>query len=113
MLDVVLLNTKIKGHIAVSGMISWYNLEQPEGVHNLFYIVIKRIRMEGLFVPDFYHLYPKFLEMMLSRIKEGKIASIEDIVEGLESAPAALVGLSSGRNVGKQVMVVPREESIS
>ncbi|XP_022891576.1 2-alkenal reductase (NADP(+)-dependent)-like [Olea europaea var. sylvestris] len=109
MLDAVLLNMKIKGRIAVCGLISQYNLEQPEGVHNLFCTITKRIRMEGFLVFDYYHLYPKFLEMVLPLIKEGKITYVEDVAEGLESAPAALVGLFSGRNVGKQVVVVARE----
>ncbi|CAI9770934.1 unnamed protein product [Fraxinus pennsylvanica] len=109
MLNAVLLNMKLHGRIAVCGMISQYNLEQPEGVHNLFYLVSKRIRMEGFLVFDYYHNYPKFLEAVLPVIKEGKITYIEDIAEGLESAPAALIGLFSGRNVGKQLVVVAHE----
>ncbi len=65
--------------------------------------------MQGFTVRDYYHLYPKFLDIVLSYIKEGKIVYVEDIAEGLESGPAALVGLFSGRNVGKQVVVVARE----
>ena len=42
----------------------------------------------------------------LPQIKQGKLAYVEDIVEGLEAAPAALVGLFSSRNVGKQVVLV-------
>lgn len=109
MLDAVLLNMRLRGRVSVCGMISQYNLEQPEGVHNLFSLITKRIRMEGFLVFDYYHLYSKFLEMILPLIKEGKIAYVEDMAEGLESAPAALVGLFSGRNVGKQVVVVARE----
>lgn len=109
MLDAVLLNMKIRGRIAVCGMISQYNLEKPEGVHNLMQIVGKRIRMEGFVVNDYYHLYPKYLEMIIPHIKEGKTVYVEDIADGLENAPAALVGLFSGRNVGKQLVVVARE----
>ncbi|KAK4436622.1 2-alkenal reductase (NADP(+)-dependent) [Sesamum alatum] len=109
MLDAVLLNMKVHGRIAVCGMISQYNLEQPEGVHNLFNLITKRIRMQGFAVFDYYHLYHKFLDMVLPLIKQGKLNYIEDIAEGLESAPGALVGLFYGRNVGKQVVVVSRE----
>ncbi|XP_056172584.1 2-alkenal reductase (NADP(+)-dependent)-like isoform X1 [Syzygium oleosum] len=109
MLDAVLLNMKLNGRIAICGMISQYNLEQPEGVHNLMSLIMKRARMEGFIVSDYYHLYPKFLETVLPQIKEGKIVYVEDIAEGLENGPAALVGLFSGRNVGKQVVVVSRE----
>ncbi|KAL7085816.1 hypothetical protein ACP275_14G301300 [Erythranthe tilingii] len=109
MLEAVLLNMRVHGRIAVCGMISQYNLEQPEGVSNLFCLITKRIRMEGFLVFDYYHLYPKFLEMVLPLIKQGKISYVEDVAEGLESAPTALVGLFSGRNVGKQVVVVARD----
>ncbi|OVA10647.1 Alcohol dehydrogenase superfamily [Macleaya cordata] len=109
MLDAVLSNMRPHGRIAVCGMISQYNLEQHEGVHNLFLIITKRIRMQGFIAGDQYHLYPKFIEMMKQYITEGKIVYVEDIVEGLENAPAALVGLFTGRNVGKQVVKVARE----
>ncbi|CAN4119102.1 unnamed protein product [Withania somnifera] len=109
MLDAVLLNMKVHSRIAVCGMISQYNLEQTEGVHNLFCLITKRIRMEGFIVTDFYHLYPKYLEMIIPQIKAGNIVYVEDVAEGLESAPSALVGLFSGRNVGKQVVMVSCE----
>ncbi|XP_049347237.1 2-alkenal reductase (NADP(+)-dependent)-like isoform X3 [Solanum verrucosum] len=109
MLDAVLLNMKLCGRIAVCGMISQYNLEKTEGVHNLFCLITKRIRMEGFLVSDHYHLYPKYLEMIIPQIKGGNVVYVEDIAEGLENAPKALVGLFYGRNVGKQVVKVSRE----
>ncbi|KAG6727265.1 hypothetical protein I3842_02G121500 [Carya illinoinensis] len=109
MLDAVLLNMRIGDRIAMCGMISRYNLGQAEGVHNLIYLVAKRVRMEGFLVPDYYHLYLKFLELVLPYINEGKIVDVEDKAQGLESGPAALVGLFTGRNVGKQVVVVALE----
>ncbi|KAJ6803922.1 2-alkenal reductase (NADP(+)-dependent)-like [Iris pallida] len=109
MLDAVLLNMRLHGRIAVCGMISQYNLEKPEGVHNLMYVVAKRIRMQGFIVFDHYHLYSQFLETTVSYIKEGKITYVEDVAEGLENAPSALIGLFSGRNKGKQLVVVARE----
>ncbi|XP_040994599.1 2-alkenal reductase (NADP(+)-dependent)-like [Juglans microcarpa x Juglans regia] len=110
MLDAVLLNMKTHGRIAVCGMISQYrHLDQPEGVHNLIYVISKRIRMQGFLVLDYFNIYPKFLDQVLLYIREGKIVYVEDIVEGLENGPVALVGLFSGRNVGKQVVAVARE----
>ncbi|PRQ46029.1 putative oxidoreductase [Rosa chinensis] len=109
MLDAVLLNMKIGGRISVCGMISQYNLVQPEGVQNLMYLVSKQLRMEGFLVTKYFPLYGKFLELVLPHIKEGKIIYVEDVVEGLENAPSALLGLFAGRNVGKQVVVVSRE----
>nr|XP_023897788.1 2-alkenal reductase (NADP(+)-dependent)-like [Quercus suber]POE54123.1 2-alkenal reductase (nadp(+)-dependent) [Quercus suber] len=105
MLDAVLLNMRFHGRIAVAGMISQYNLDQPEGIRNLLSLVYKRIRMEGFIVYDYYHLFPNFLDLVLPYIREGKIVYVEDIAEGL----AALVGIFSGHNVGKQVVAVARE----
>ncbi|GAB4858918.1 hypothetical protein Ancab_010391 [Ancistrocladus abbreviatus] len=109
MLDAVLLNMRTHGKIAMCGLISQYNLEQQEGVHNLFCLIMKRVRMEGFIAPDYYHLYPNYLEMVIPLIKEGKIAYVEDTAEGLENAPTALVSLFYGHNVGKQVVVVAHQ----
>ncbi|XP_051133167.1 2-alkenal reductase (NADP(+)-dependent)-like [Andrographis paniculata] len=109
MLDAVLLNAALHCRVAVCGMISQYNLDRPEPVRNLFTLVSKRVRMEGFMVGDYYHQYPKFLDLVLPLIKNGKITYIEDVAEGIESAPAALVGLFLGRNVGKQVVAVAPE----
>ncbi|KAL6642404.1 hypothetical protein ACP70R_020585 [Stipagrostis hirtigluma subsp. patula] len=109
MLDAVLLNMRLRGRIAVCGMISQYNLEQPEGVRNLMCLVGKRARMEGFMVGDYFGEYRRFEEEMVGYLKEGKISYVEDIADGLEKAPAALIGLFSGRNVGKQLVAVARE----
>ncbi|KAH6809288.1 Zinc-binding dehydrogenase family protein [Perilla frutescens var. frutescens] len=92
MLDAVLNNMRVHGRIAVCGMVSQYTLEQHEGVHNLLMLVSKRICMQGFNVADYYHLYPKFLEMVLPRIKEGKITYVEDVAEGL--TPVAMLARS-------------------
>ncbi|KAK7854714.1 2-alkenal reductase (nadp(+)-dependent) [Quercus suber] len=96
MLDAVLLNMRAHGRIAACGLISQYNRDKPEGVQNLMHLIYKRVRMEGFVVTDYFHLYPKFWR---------KIVYVEDIAEGLKSGPSALIGLFSGLNVGKQVVV--------
>uniref|UniRef100_A0A0E0MKT9 Enoyl reductase (ER) domain-containing protein n=1 Tax=Oryza punctata TaxID=4537 RepID=A0A0E0MKT9_ORYPU len=108
-LDAVLPNMRLRGRIAACGMISQYNLEYPDGVCNLFYIVTKRLRMEGFLVFDYYGMYHRFEEEMAAYIKEGKITYVEDIVVGLDAAPAALIGLFTGRNIGKQLVAVSQE----
>ncbi|KAM0000182.1 putative oxidoreductase [Helianthus debilis subsp. tardiflorus] len=109
MLEAVLLNMRFNGRITACGMISQYNLEQEEGVRNLYQIIVKGVQIQGLIANNYLHMFPKYMEMIIPLIKQGKICYMEDIAEGLESAPAALVGLFSGRNVGKQVVVVARE----
>ncbi|XP_059633173.1 (+)-pulegone reductase-like [Cornus florida] len=109
MLDTVILNMRNHGMIAICGQISQYNLDKPEGVKNLTRLIYSKVRMEGFVVFDYYPQYSKFLVTVLASIREGKITYVEDVAEGLESGPAALVGLYRGRNVGKQLVLVARE----
>uniref|UniRef100_K3Z7K6 Enoyl reductase (ER) domain-containing protein n=1 Tax=Setaria italica TaxID=4555 RepID=K3Z7K6_SETIT len=66
MLEAVLLNMRVHGRITVCGMISQYNLEQPEGVRNLLSLITKRVRMEGFLVSDYLGEYHRFEEEMHS-----------------------------------------------
>ncbi|KAJ4964391.1 hypothetical protein NE237_024330 [Protea cynaroides] len=109
MLDAVLLNMRNLGRISVCGMISQYNLQKSEGVHNLFCLITKQVRMEGFLVGNYFHLLPKYYDFVMPLIKEGKITYVEDTIEGLDNAPGALIGLFTGSNVGKQVVVVAHE----
>lgn len=109
MLEAALRNMRTYGRIAVCGQVSQYNLQRPDGAPDLFQLVGKRLRMEGFLVGDYggeYH--QRFEEEMAGYLKEGKVVYVEDVAEGIEAAPAALVGLFSGRNVGKQVVAVAR-----
>ncbi|KAK9087851.1 hypothetical protein Syun_030245 [Stephania yunnanensis] len=109
MLDAALLNMKVHGRIAVCGMVSQQSISNRDGIHNLFTLISKRIKMQGFLQSDYLHLFPQFLEHVLREYKQGNIVYIEDLNEGLESAPAALVGLFSGKNVGKQVVCIAKD----
>ncbi|XP_022742892.1 2-alkenal reductase (NADP(+)-dependent) [Durio zibethinus] len=109
MLDAALLNMRDHGRIAVCGMVSLHSFSDPNGIHNLFCLVPKRIKMQGFLQSDYLHKFPLFLEHVTENYKQGKIVYIEDMNEGLENAPAAFVGLFSGKNIGKQVICVARE----
>ncbi|KFK35194.1 hypothetical protein AALP_AA5G252600 [Arabis alpina] len=97
MLDAVLLNMKTFGRIAVCGMISQYLLETRDRLQNLPDIIFKRIKMQGFTSIDYIDIFPKFLQFVLPYIKEGKLIYLEDIVQGLENGPSALVGLFTGQ----------------
>ncbi|CAL0331246.1 unnamed protein product [Lupinus luteus] len=109
MLDAVLLNMKIHGRIIICGMISQYNISEPEPLKNIMQVAFKRLSIKGFTHRDHHHLYPKLLETVLPYIREKKIVYVEDIVEGIENGPEALVGLFSGRNFGKQIVAVAHE----
>ncbi|KAK1356283.1 2-alkenal reductase (NADP(+)-dependent) [Heracleum sosnowskyi] len=104
MLDAVLLNMAIHGRVVVCGMVSQHGMSSRHGIHNLYTLISKRIRMQGFLQSDYLSLFPRFLEDVTSYYRQGKIVYIENMNEGLESAPAAFVGLFSGENVGKQVV---------
>ncbi|KAJ6324980.1 hypothetical protein OIU76_012129 [Salix suchowensis] len=106
MLDEVIMHMKPHGRIAACGMISQYNLEEPEGIHNMFNVVVKSLEIKGFVETDFKHIYPEYLEFAIRHLQEGKLVYVEDIAEGLENASSALIGVFHGRNVGKKVVRV-------
>lgn len=55
---------------------------------------------------DFFDSYPDFLAKVGNAIQSGKIKYREDIVEGLENAPKAFMGMLEGRNFGKLIVKV-------
>ena len=93
------------GRIAACGMIALYNATEPiPAPHNLAAIIGKRIRMQGFIVSDFAAQNDRFVNDMSRWIEEGKIDWEETVLEGIEQAPQAFVGLFSGENLGKMVV---------
>eukprot|EP00245_Coleochaete_scutata_P004707 TRINITY_DN17575_c0_g2_i1.p1 TRINITY_DN17575_c0_g2~~TRINITY_DN17575_c0_g2_i1.p1 ORF type:complete len:351 (-),score=104.43 TRINITY_DN17575_c0_g2_i1:462-1514(-) len=103
MLEAALTVLNKKGRIVVCGAISGYEkkLEEKEPVRNIFEIVYKMAKIEGMLVGVYAKQYAEFREHMLPLLKDGKLNCREDISEGIESTPAAYIGLLSGKNVGK------------
>ncbi|ERN11822.1 hypothetical protein AMTR_s00020p00039510 [Amborella trichopoda] len=66
MLDVALLNIQVHGRIAICGMIAQQSLFSIEGIHNLYSLIMRRIKMQDLLQSDYLHLYPQFTERLLS-----------------------------------------------
>lgn len=105
-----LLNTKAR--IPVCGLISQYNAESlPEGPDRIpllmGMILRKRLKVQGYIIfQDYGPQFPEFLQQMSEWVQTGKIRYREDVVEGLEHAPRAFIGLLEGRNFGKLVVHV-------
>ena len=72
-------------------------------------VLTKRLTLRGFIVSDFFAKQPEFLREATTWLKEGKITYCEDVVEGLENAPGALIGLLKGENFGKVVVRVTPE----
>lgn len=101
-----------KGRVVCCGAISQYDTDTPSGPRNLpGVIVVKRLKMEGFIVMDFAHNDDKCLRALQHWVGTGQIKVIEDIVEGLENAPAALIGLLAGENKGKRMVRVADDPS--
>jgi NADPH-dependent curcumin reductase CurA len=95
----------VHGRIAVCGMISAYNsTEPPPGPRNLMQVVSKRLRVEGFLATDQAPHQAEFLAEVAPLLASGQLVARETVVEGLENAPAAFLGLLSGANTGKMVV---------
>ena len=105
-LDAVLARMNTFGRIVACGMISQYNLERPEGIHNLINVVGQRLKMQGFIVSDHLDRAPQFQSDVTGWLTAGKIKYREDLAQGLENAPAALIGMLQGKNFGKQVIQI-------
>ncbi|MCW5963779.1 MAG: NADP-dependent oxidoreductase [Bryobacterales bacterium] len=107
MTDAAVAHMNLRGRIAVCGQISQYNLKEPElGPRWLFQTIVKRLRIEGFLIPDFAPRIPEALAQMAAWYKEGRFQYRETIADGLENAPAAFIGMLTGRNTGKQLVKV-------
>ncbi|WP_454633493.1 NADP-dependent oxidoreductase [Bradyrhizobium cenepequi] len=97
-----------RGRIACCGAISQYDgvpsAHGPRGVPGL--IVVKRLIMQGFIVMDFMDQRDAALADLQSWVTSGKLKVQEDVIDGLENAPTALIGLLAGENRGKRMIRV-------
>jgi NADPH-dependent curcumin reductase CurA len=103
--DAVFGQLNIGGRISVCGQISQYNLSEPEmGPRLTWNFITKRLMMRGFLVFDFADRYAEALVSLSGWLRSGELVYSEDIVEGLEQAPAAFLGMLQGDNVGKRLV---------
>jgi NADPH-dependent curcumin reductase CurA len=99
------------GRIAVCGMISAYNnfgaISEP--VTTLSNMIYNRLTMKGFVFYEFEPLRAQFLADMKRWLKEGRIHYRTTILQGIEQAPAALIGLFNGTNTGKMLVQLAKE----
>ncbi|ORY14020.1 hypothetical protein BCR34DRAFT_560994 [Clohesyomyces aquaticus] len=110
-LDAALGAMKDFGTIVGCGMISQYNLPQSQkyGVKNMMNLFLKRLTMRGFIIsdPEMIGKYAgEFFEKMSVWVKDGKIKTKESVVEGMENAASAYLGMFTGENFGKTVLQV-------
>jgi hypothetical protein len=89
------------GRMVMCGMVSEYNDVEPRPGPNLMSAVRKRIKIQGFIVSDQWQRFGEYRAMAAPLVRSGELKYREDIVEGLDRAPEAFIGLLNGRNFGK------------
>ena len=100
--DAVFDHLNVGARISICGSISQSNQDEPEpGPRKMGLLVGKQARAQGFLVGQFKNRHEEARQRIAGWIKEGRIKYREDVVEGLENAPRAFVGLMKGENFGK------------
>ncbi len=110
--DTVLPLLNAGARVPICGLIAHYNDAcLPQGPDRLRLLtrtlLTRRIKMQGFIIfEDFSDRYDDFYQRMSTWLTEGRIKYREDVVDGLENAPAAFIGLLEGKNFGKLIVRV-------
>ncbi len=101
--DTLLGRMNEHARIALCGMIAQYN-SAPYPVRNLSSLLVNRVRLQGFIVTELMDRWPVALAALDQYWSAGQLHYRESIVEGIEQAPRALIGLLRGENFGKQLV---------
>ena len=99
------------GRIVACGCMSRYSESEPAAPRNLFMVVTKRLRMEGFLISEHLHSFPEFLAKAQEWVRDGRLRYRETVVDGIENAPAAFLGLLRGESIGKMLVKVGPAEN--
>ncbi len=105
--DAVIRVINTRARVAVCGQISQYNTEEPQmGPRWLGQLVVKQAKVEGFLVSQFADRFDEGLKQISTWLREGRLHYREEIVDGLENAPQAFIGMMHGKNIGKELVRV-------
>ncbi len=102
--DAVMAHLNERARIIVCGTIGIPSDPPPPGPRYNRTLLVKRARMEGFLVLDHLDRLPEVVETLAPWVRDGRMRYLEDIVDGLENAPAALLRVLAGENKGKQLV---------
>ena len=104
-LEAALSALRVHGRIVACGSISGYNEEKPKpGPNNLFNMIGKRLTMKGMIVGDWMDRRDEFAKEVGGYFRSGNLKNHETVVEGIDKAVDAFLGLFQGRNFGKMIV---------
>jgi NADPH-dependent curcumin reductase CurA len=108
-LDAVLHAVNAFARIPLCGVISEYNDTEPAPGPNMRRVLVNRVMIQGFIVSDYADRLGEHTRALTGWFREGKLKYREDVVDGLENAPQAFIGLFEGRNFGKLLVRVSAE----
>ena len=97
--------------IPLCGLVSQYNATEMPGGPNWGVLLVNRVLVKGFIVSDHLDRMPAFLKDVGQWLRDGAIKYREDIVDGLENAPTAFIGLLQGKNFGKLIVKVGEDST--
>ena len=103
-LDAAFAVARNNARFAICGMIEGYNDRTPMSFRFIQRVIAARISLKGFIVFDYFPRMAEFYRDMGAWVADGTVKSRETIVEGLESAPDAFLGLFKGENIGKMLV---------
>ncbi len=106
-LDIALDRLAMHARVVICGGISRYNATGPlSGPRNYFNLVYKNAQMQGFVVSHYRHRFGEALAWLKTHLLSGELKHREDILDGFERTPEALIRLFTGDNMGKQLVRV-------
>ena len=109
--DAVMPHLNVGARVIVCGTMGIASNPPPQGPRYNRYILVKRVKMQGFVILDHRDRYTQAVETLLPWIQEGRLQGREEILEGLEKAPEALLRLLAGENQGKMLVRVAEPAS--
>ena len=103
-LDAVMPQLNANARVSVCGQISQYNCHKRQGLRNVGVILDKCVRLQGFRIGNHLARRDEALGELMAWYRAGRLKWRETIAEGFEQAPAALVNMLSGGNIGKQLV---------
>jgi NADPH-dependent curcumin reductase CurA len=103
-LDAVMLHLRPNARVPICGQISQYNASERQGLRNVGVLLDKCVMLQGFRIGNHLNRRDEALEALLAWYRAGQLKYRETVAEGIETAPAALINMLSGGNVGKQVV---------
>ena len=104
--DAVMENLNINARVVICGTIGMPSYPIPNGPRINRTLLVKRAKIEGLLVLDYFDRYQEIYDQLAQWFKDGKLKNKEDISDGLLTAPASLVKILKGLNLGKQLVKI-------